>query len=352
MSAPATPIELDRAFDDPFAVRRLVEGTGPYPSIASFLPPVATLTAATRRGEAPGQLPWFRANWAVNGHTDIAGVDAILHNSRFIQAATKLFDGAPVRPTTVVVNVNAPMGPGATHVDIPSFRGANRDRYPLKLLQAMGTSGLFERWRILEAGAVTWFYEGAGGAYDYWPDGLAGEMRSRRPPFGNVALVADNDRMYHRIGWIGDVSTRPPPLAAAAVIDHDRTGRWTITDSGRTVQTYPDEQVRISILWKAQVDTGPVGEPLTADEIVDVFARDLAARHIEPPHPSTDPTTDIAWLDLVHRTYYAAVPSHGHPSELKDRQHPESALLILSGTTTSFQRGPTPRTSGLKTNQW
>ena len=316
MSTPATPIELDRAFDDPLAVRRLVEENGPYPSIASYLPPSATLPAAGRLGEVTGPLPWFRANWAVNGRTDIAGANAILHNPRFIQAATQLFDGARVRPTTVVVNVNAPMGPGATHVDIPSFRGANRDRYPLKLLQAMGASGLFERWRIIEAGAVTWFYEGEGGAYDYWPEGLAGEMRSRRPPFDNVALVADNDRMYHRIGWIGNPSVATPPLTAAAMIDHDGIGHWTITDSGHTVRTYPEEQVRYSILWKGQVDTGPVEPPLTPDEIVDVFARNLAAQRVDSPRP-TDPTTDNAWLDLVHHVYYPTVPSDSHPSDLQ-----------------------------------
>ena len=302
MSTTTTPIELDWAFDDPLAVRRLVEANGPYPSIASHLPPSATLAAADPDGPMNGPMPWFRGNWAVNGRTDIAGVDAILHNPHFIQAATQLFGEALVTPTTVVVNVNAPMGAGATHVDIASFRGANRDRYPLKLLQAMGTSGLFERWRIVEAGAVTWFYDGAGGAYDYWPDGLSGEMRSRRPPFDNVALVADNDRMYHRIGWIGDPNASNPPLTAAAVIDH-HDGHWTINDTGHTVRTYPNAQVRISILWKARVDTGPVEPLLTPDEIVDVFARDLAARHVDAPLP-TDPTTDTAWLDLVHHTYY------------------------------------------------
>lgn len=31
-------------------------------------------------------------------------------------------------------------------------------------------------------------------------------------------------------------------------------GRRTITDTGHRVRTYPDEQVRDSILWKAQVE--------------------------------------------------------------------------------------------------
>ena len=72
--------------------------------------------------------------------------------------------------------------PLAAHVDIPSFRGATRDRYPIQLLQAMGSSGLFEPWRVAEAGAVVWFCEGPGGHYDYWPDGLSGpcEASTRR----------------------------------------------------------------------------------------------------------------------------------------------------------------------------
>lgn len=75
MSTPATPIELDRAFDDPLAVRRLVEGNGPYPSIASYLPASTTLASLPGDIEPGGELAWFRANWAVNGRTDISGVD-------------------------------------------------------------------------------------------------------------------------------------------------------------------------------------------------------------------------------------------------------------------------------------
>jgi hypothetical protein len=301
MWTPATPIELDAVFDDPSAVRVLVERHGPYPSIASYLPPSATLASGDEG--AGGPLPWFRANWAVNGRTDVPGADLILHNPRFADAASRLFGGARVRPTTVVVNVNGPMGPGAIHVDIPSFHGANRDHYPLRLLQAMGTSGLFERWRIVEAGAVTWFYDGPGGAYDYWPEGLPGAMHSRRPPFDNVALVADNDRMYHRIGWIGDPHASTPSLTPTAQIHHDSTGHWTITEDGRIVHTYPDAQVRISILWKAQVHTDAVATELTPEHIVEVITGDLTVRGVDAPNP-TDPASDDAWIDVVHRTYY------------------------------------------------
>jgi len=46
--------------------------------------------------------------------------------------------------------------------------------------------------------------EGTGGSFDYWPDGLDGPMLSEQPPFGNVALISDNDQLYHRIGAIGN----------------------------------------------------------------------------------------------------------------------------------------------------
>lgn len=178
MGAVVTSMRIKSAFEDPDAIRRLVEHNGPYPSVATYLPPTASGKVATG-GDTATTLPWFRGNWAINGRSVVAGADAILYNATFIDSATALF-GAEVTPTTAVVNVNAPMSAGAVHVDIPSFRGANRDRYPLRLLQAMGTSGLFERWRVVEAGAVCWFYDGLGGAYDYWPDGLDGEMAELR----------------------------------------------------------------------------------------------------------------------------------------------------------------------------
>jgi hypothetical protein len=61
---------------------------------------------------------------------------------------------------------------------------------------------------VVEAGAVSWFHEGPGGGFHYWPVGPDGPMASEVSPFGNVAIVADNDRMYHRIGRIGDPAAK------------------------------------------------------------------------------------------------------------------------------------------------
>jgi hypothetical protein len=305
-----TAIRIDKVFQDPGAVRALVERQGPYRALASYLPVSATRGVQANAADG-GTLPWFRGTWAANGRPLVDGAKLILENPRLWEAAARLFDTAEVTPNTVVVNINAPMPASAIHVDIPSFRGATRDRYPIQLLQAMGSSGLFEPWRIVEAGAVVWFYEGPGGAYDYWPEGLNGAMRSERPPFTNRAIVADNDRMYHRIGWIGHPSPTTPKITPGAQIEHIAGKGWVVSDGGRTFQSYSDEQIRISILWKARVEAADdAGDDrkslLTPEGIVQLFARDLNSRGIRIPTPAS-PLSDQAWLDLVHSHYYFPV---------------------------------------------
>jgi hypothetical protein len=301
-----TPIRVDGVFDDPGDVRRLVERNGPYRTMASFLPDSAVRGRRAMAGE--GVPPHFRATWAAGGRALADGAEIILRNPRLLRAASQLF-GAEVIPSTVAVNVSAPMPAGAIHVDVPSFRGADRDRYPMQLLQAMAASGLFEEWRVAEAGAVFWSYQGRGGAYDYWPSGLDGPMCSEHPPFVNSALVADNNRMYHRIGWIGDPAAAPPALSVAAQIRHHADGGWIISDAGTSPVRYEDRDIRISVLWKARVRPGPGSAsvaPLTPELITEIICADLIRRGIQAPGQLPSPA-DQGWLDLVHSAYYVPV---------------------------------------------
>jgi hypothetical protein len=306
-----TPIRVDGVFDDPGVIRRLVKRNGPYRTMASYLPASAVRGRRATAGE--GVPPHFRATWAAGGRPLMDGAEVILRNPRLLRAASQLFD-AEVIPNTVAVNISAPTPAGNIHVDVASFRGADRDRYPMQLLQAMAASGLFEDWRVAEAGAVFWSYQGRGGAYDYWPDGLGGPMRSEHPPFTNSALVADNNRMYHRIGWIGDPAAAPPVLSAAAQIGDHADGGWIITDTGTSPARYDDRDIRISILWKAQVRPGPesgAAGSLTPELITEIISADLTRRGVQAPGrmPSL---SDQGWLDLVHSAYYAPVSAATH----------------------------------------
>ena len=298
-----TPLRVDGVFDDPELIRRMAERNGPYRTMASFLPDSAVRGRQAAAGE--GVPPHFRATWAAGGRPLVEGAEVILHNPTLLRAASQLF-GAEVVPITVAVNISAPQAAGGIHVDVASFRGADRDRYPMQLLQAMAASGLFESWRVTEAGAVIWSYQGRGGAYDYWPDGLDGPMRSELPPFTNSALVADNNRMYHRIGWIGDPAAAPPALSAAAQISHLGDDGWIVTDADQPPVRYEDRDIRVSVLWKAQVRPGQqdgTAAPLTPELITQIISADLTWRGVQPPGrvPSL---SDQGWLDLVHSAYY------------------------------------------------
>jgi hypothetical protein len=282
--------------------------------MGSYLPPSATRTQGDS-GTPDAALPWFRGTWAANGRALTDGAEAILHNTAFLDAASELLHTDRVTPNTVVVNVNAPMPAGPVHVDIPSFRGADQDRYPIQLLQAMGSSGLFEAWRVVEVGAVFWSYDGPGGTYDYWPEGLDGPMHREGPPFTNTAIAADNDRMYHRIGWIGEPAPALPSMSVAAEISHTGVGEWVITDGGRTRARYRDDQVRISILWKAHRHRDPTIDhrlpSLTPERIIDIFSADLKLRGGEASRIGPSSLSDETWIKLLRATYFLAVLAAG-----------------------------------------
>ena len=287
-------IRIEPAFDDPELVWAMFERHAPYRTMAGYLP------IESRDGTS---LPWFRGNWAANGEPLVAGAEKILHNRRLIDAARAFFDGSSVRPTFVVANVNAPMPAGSTHVDIPTFRGATRDQYPLRFLVAMGLSGLFESWRVIQAGAVTWLYDGPGGNFEYWPEGLNGPTAVERPPFRNVAIMADNDRIYHRIGRVGEPDATPPRITAAAEIRPVGRGAWEIVEKGETRATYPSSAIRLSLVWKAIRESESYGELLTLDRVMGIFIADLHGRGIDFRIPA-DPLSDDEWMSLLDRVYY------------------------------------------------
>jgi hypothetical protein len=293
------PIRIEPAFDDPQFVRGMLERHAPYRTMAGYLPIVS-------RGGTT--FPWFRGNWAANGEPLVAGAEKILHNQRFIDAARAVFGGATVRPTFIVVNVNAPMPAGNTHVDIPNFRGATRDQYPLRFLVDMGLSGLFENWRVVQAGALAWFYDGPGGNFEYWPEGLDGPMAVERPPFGNVAIMADNDRMYHRIGRVGEPDVKLPSMTSAAEIRPVGRGAWEIVENSETRATYPTGAIRFSLLWKAIRESEAHSESLTLDHVMSIFIADLRRRGIDFRIPA-DPLSDSEWMTLLDRVYYVPVGS-------------------------------------------
>lgn len=295
------PIRIEPAFDEPEQIRAMFEQHAPYRAVAAYAP--EGVKDETREEANRPVVPWFRGDWALDGKPLVEGAEAILHNKSFLGAARAAFGTLLVDPEFVVVNVNGPMPAGATHIDNPSFYGATRVEYPLPFLRVMGRSGLFEVWRVARASILSWFYAGSGGSFDYWPEGLDRPMRREQAPFGNVALCADTDQMYHRIGPIGDTDSASPRISAAAQIHSNGDGNWSIRENGEVRATYPGHAIRFSILWKAAIgDRKPGTVNLTLDRIMSVFTEDLRNRSVDFKIPS-NPLADTTWILLLQRTY-------------------------------------------------
>jgi hypothetical protein len=128
-------------------------------------------------------------------------------------------------------------------------------------------------------------------------------MRTEPPPFGNVALCADTDRVYHRIGAIGNDGAELPQMSASATIQPDGDGNWNILEDEEVRATYPSRAIRFSVLWKAEVRNGNSRpDNLTLDRIMAILTADLRHRGIDFHKPS-DPLADISWILLLQRIY-------------------------------------------------
>ena len=302
--APVTvpPLRVEPAYADRDAVWRTVLDHAPYPMM------VAGAGYSEMMQSAPLE-PWSRATWAADANLD-KSIQALLSDPRFIDGAAKLFGAQIVRPQALVLNVMGPMGSGYRHVDAPTYRGFTA-KVPLWFPVVMGVSGLFDRWAVRVAGALTWFYDGTDGEYEYWPHGIDHPSESERGPFGNLALFGDNDLMFHQVGAIGDAQQfqNQIKITMQSEIRPSKDG-WEITDGTSVIGTLPNDQVRISLLWRAitfrdEREARAYDEhedDLDVDTAVSTFCADLTDRGIDFTPPE-DPFNDQAWSTLLTQTY-------------------------------------------------
>jgi hypothetical protein len=308
---PRRPVLLAPAVDDPALVHRLIDAHAPYWPVQRYFANGAEYAALSGKSAADMIVaPVFRGNWAADG-TVRDGVAPLLRNPRFARAAERLFDAEIVRPTTVYVNLTyqIPFPQGAGHTDVPVFRGFDRTRHPITFLTIMGLSGLFEDVRVKVATAVAWFYGGADGGFEYWPDGPDRPSRVHEGAIDNTAVVGDNDFMWHRVRPTGRVEDGMPQLTLASEL----TGRgdaWAIVDGARTIAALPRDRLRVSLSWKAMVFESDADrrrydehtDDVDLAEVLRRFSVDLAARGVAVTLPA-DPLREPAFIRLLQEHY-------------------------------------------------
>lgn len=317
MTVPAvvqpSAVRVEPAYDDPTAVLAAIREVDEYWPLARYAPSPEEMVAVGGDAATASYVPpWFRRDFAFGAAPFVPGAELILHNQRFIDAARTVFGAdAIVRPTTVYVNVMLPsVAPFVPHLDVPVFRGLTRADHPLWLLQNMMFSGLFEPWRIKLATAVSWFYEGTGGDFHYWPDGASAAGHVVSAPYGNVAVLADNERTYHGVSPVGGATA---PFVQGLTRDcllHRVTDGWEIRQDGVAMAHGGDDEVRITVSWKAEVfaDADEVArsedhrDDLTLERVVDTLVADLRRRGVDVSPPS-DPHHDRDWVRAVSGAY-------------------------------------------------
>jgi len=318
MPLPRPPIAIDRVFEDPAVVRRLVESRAPYWPVQKYFSNDAEYASLSGASQAAPQIiaPVFRGNWAIGGDAD-ADVAPLLHHAPFVDAARRVFDAEIVIPTTVYVNCTwqLPFAQGAGHTDVPAFRGIDRSTYPITWLTIMGVSGLFEDVRLPIATAVAWFHLGRDGGFEYWPEGPDRPSRIHEGAIENTAIVGDNDFMWHRVRPTGKPKDGMAKLSLDAELAFE-DGAWTVREGTRVFGRFGWDALRVSLSWKAHAFRSDSERRRWAEHEDDIdlaealvrFERDLAARGIEVRWPA-DPVRDPATIQLLSETYvrYPAV---------------------------------------------
>ena len=317
---PRAPIIIDRVLPDPDLVRELLIRGAPYWTVQRYvknLSEMASLSDAGKRGRKGRPMfiaPWFRGDWAYDEPL-VEGIEVFLEHEGFRHAAQKMFETALIVPQIVYVNLNPPIArvdPG--HVDIPAFRGVDRTRYPVWLLATMLKSGLFDRWYIPSVTAVSWYYEGEGGGFTYWPNGPR-EAPVNRPCISNSAVVGDNDYMFHRVEAVGpDERTLPKGLTLDSQLCWVGDA-WEVMEQGEARARYAFADVRVSVSWKAQVFTDTEQrtlfqnhqDDLTLEQVVETFVEDLATKGTPLEQP-TLPLNDRNFIDTLNAAYRGHSP--------------------------------------------
>lgn len=297
-------MRLENAYADPEALLALIRKGAPY----------KTQEAAHKHPGVTRTGGWFRNFWALGGKVVMDGAEPFFMNDSFIEAAKTSFSAEIVQPVAMMTNLNLPMAGLAPHLDLPFFRGAMNREVPAWLLVPMGYSGLFQSWAVPVASAITWFYDGVGGEFEYWPGGLNLPSRTERPPYFNAAVLADNEYMHHRVGALGReedwLAEDAIPFDARLHLEGDR---WVVRDGGRRMHEYALPDVRISVLWKAYCFQSAAkaaafrdhSDDLTLAIVTKIFIDDLRAKGFASDALPRADVTDDAWKPILEAAYPA-----------------------------------------------
>jgi hypothetical protein len=229
---------------------------------------------------------YFREEYAYGTKALIDGIEPFLFHDGFVEAAQRIHGRRVIEPAIVFANLMVPGQELALHTDVPEFRGVNRKLHPQWLLVAMRHSQLFEDWRMPIATGVAWFHDCDGGEFAFYPDGATGPPVYHKVAY-NTALLVDTDSVFHGVDRVAPgEATELPELKPGMQLAFDGDARWSVRDGDAIVASYPWDELRFSISWKAYCFTDEAErdawrthtDDLSLDATLATLVDDLRAR--------------------------------------------------------------------------
>ena len=106
-------------------------------------------------------------------------------------------------------------------------------------------------------------------------------------------------------------------MTAAAELRPVGVDTWAIVENGQIRATYPFKAVRLSLVWKANLELEAASESLNLDRVMSILIADLRKRNVDFRVPA-DPLSDETWLATVN-SVYGTVPDAADPKERNGR---------------------------------
>jgi hypothetical protein len=237
------------------------------------------------RGLMAARTNYFRETYAYADEVTAPGIELFMHHDALLDAARRLHGRGVIEPAIGYANVLLPGQELAVHTDVPEFRGANRKVVPEWLLVVMHHAGLFERWRMPIATGISYFGGGRGGELAYYPDGAAGDAATYAPSH-NTAVVLDTDSVFHGVDRVLGDERELGRIRPGMHLRYEGDRRWTVRDGDEVISSYDEDEVRLSISWKAYCFTDEderaawrtKADDLSLEVILATLVDDLRAR--------------------------------------------------------------------------
>lgn len=228
----------------------------------------------------------FRSIFFEHGAVRLPGIEKLVSDPSFAEAAAELTGLPLVRPTMLYANILVPGQELPIHTDTPEYRGLDKWKVPEWFTVVMHHSGLFEDHRKRVTAGVAFFNDCEGGAFVFYPDGPDGPPATVAPRF-NTALHLDVDGVFHGVDRVGGDDAPAPPVEPGAELTYSEADeRWHLAKDGVELVSYGWPEVRLSVQWKANCYRDAADEALatsgrddlTREAVVDRLAEDLRAR--------------------------------------------------------------------------